>query len=181
MPALLSALINTLYSICRKPDDISGFFYVIRHNFLTIVFRRIPLTDFKLASVAGSKIILYADDDVDDRTWFSEACKAVSKSWNVYFVESGQQVIEYLRSTSSPQPSLIMLDLNMPRMDGRQTLKQIKEDQSFQQIPVVMVTTSINRIDKEVCHRLGASLLITKPDTMSKWQQVIQQLQPLVA
>ena len=77
-------------------------------------------------------------------------------------------------------PSLIMLDLNMPGMDGRQTLKQIKEDESFQQIPVVMVTTSINRIDKEVCHRLGADLLITKPDTMGKWQQVIQQLQSLV-
>lgn len=130
--------------------------------------------------MAGSKIILYADDDADDRTWFSEACRTVSQSWQVHFVETGQQVIDYLRNTRSLMPSLIMLDLNMPGMDGRQTLKQIKEDESFQQIPVVMVTTSINRIDKEVCHRLGADLLITKPDTMGKWQQVIQQLQSLV-
>jgi CheY-like chemotaxis protein len=130
--------------------------------------------------VAESKIILYADDDVDDRTWFSEACRAVSQSWQVHFVETGHQVIDYLRSKHSLEPSLILLDLNMPGMDGRQTLKQIKEDRSFQQIPVVMVTTSINRIDKEVCHRLGADLLITKPDTMGKWQQVILQLQSLV-
>lgn len=128
-----------------------------------------------------SKVILYADDDIDDRTWFSEACKLVSQTWQVHFVETGRQVFDYLRNKQSLQPSLIMLDLNMPGMDGRQTLKQLKEDQLLQHIPVVMVTTSINRIDKEVCHRLGAELLITKPDTMNKWQQVILQLQTLVS
>jgi len=125
-------------------------------------------------------MILYADDDIDDRTWFSEACMAVSQSWHIHFVETGQQVIDYLKNKEALRPSLIMLDLNMPGMDGRQTLKQLKEDQSLQHIPVVMVTTSINRIDKEVCHRLGAYKLITKPDTMNKWQQVIQQLQHLM-
>lgn len=127
-----------------------------------------------------NKIILYAEDDIDDRTWFSEACKAVSQSWRVHFVETGYQVMEFLKKAGDALPSLIMLDLNMPGMDGRQTLKQLKENQPFQHIPVVMLTTSVNRIDKEVCHRLGADLLIAKPYTMDQWQQVIKQLQAFV-
>ncbi len=123
-----------------------------------------------------SKLILYADDDIDDRTWFKDACRAVSQSWQVHFVETGRQVLDYLENKQQPMPSLIMLDLNMPGMDGRQTLKQLKAMEALQSIPIVMVTNSVNRIDKEVCQRLGAASLITKPHTMGQWQQVIREL-----
>ena len=124
------------------------------------------------------KLILYADDDIDDRTWFNDACKAASQSWQIHFVETGHQVMEYLKEEQKPQPSLIMLDLNMPGMDGRQTLKQLKEDHQLKHIPVVMVTTSINRIDKEVCRKLGASLLVAKPHKLGEWQELVLKLQP---
>jgi CheY-like chemotaxis protein len=130
--------------------------------------------------VEERKLILYADDDIDDRTWFNEACKATAQSWQVHFVETGHKVIDYLKNERAPQPSLIMLDLNMPGLDGRQTLKQLKEDHKFQHIPVVMVTTSVNRIDKEVCRKLGASLLVAKPHKLSEWQELIVKLQPFV-
>ncbi|ANE52615.1 response regulator [Flavisolibacter tropicus] len=127
------------------------------------------------------KLILYADDDIDDRTWFNEACRAASKPWEVHFVVTGHQVIPFLNSENALRPSLIMLDLNMPGMDGRQTLKQLKEDPKFKHIPVVMVTTSVNRIDKEVCRKLGASLLVAKPHKLIEWQELIAQLQPFMA
>jgi len=131
-------------------------------------------------SVTESKIILYADDDVDDRTWFSDACKAASQTWLLQFVETGHDVIAYLHNERLPRPSLIMLDLNMPGLDGRQTLKQLKGHPAFQHIPVVMLTTSINRIDKEVCRKLGAASLIAKPFTMGQWQQVVKDLEVFI-
>ncbi len=129
------------------------------------------------------KVVLYADDDIDDKTWVSEACKAINCSLRIEFVENGREALDYLEKISSTQkeiPSLIVLDLNMPELDGRQTLKRIKADTRFENIPVVIVTTSANRIDMDVCKRLGASLYLTKPDTHGEWQNIIRQLEPYV-
>lgn len=130
--------------------------------------------------VSQEKIVLYADDDSDDRSWVSEACRVIGSSLKIHFVENGKQVLEYLRKEAEQLPSLIVLDLNMPEMDGRQTLQQLKNHPSFKQIPVAIVTTSNNRIDREVCNRLGASLFLTKPDTHIQWQDIIRQLEPVV-
>src|SRR6476619_4678510 len=103
---------------------------------------------------------------MDVKDWVSDACKALGYSLSLIFVENGRQVIDYLDTSAEDNlPALIVLDLNMPEMDGRQTLKKIKAHPAFHRIPVAIVTTSANRIDKEVCHRLGASLFLTKPDT----------------
>ena len=128
------------------------------------------------------KVVLYADDDIDDKTWVSEACKAINCSLHIEFVENGREALEYLEKASTKRevPSLIVLDLNMPELDGRQTLKRLKADTRFENIPVVIVTTSANRIDMDVCKRLGASLYLTKPDTHSEWQNIIRQLEPYV-
>jgi CheY-like chemotaxis protein len=127
------------------------------------------------------KFVLYADDDVDDKDWVSEACKVIDSDLNVVFVENGRQVLDYLNTTQSPVlPSLIVLDLNMPELDGRQTLQKLKANPQFQHIPVAIVTTSTNRLDKEVCERLGASVYLTKPDTHKEWQTIIRQLIPFV-
>ncbi|GAB4094215.1 response regulator [Flaviaesturariibacter terrae] len=129
--------------------------------------------------MAETKLVLYADDDTDDRTWVSEALRIVGAGLELRFVENGRQVLEYLRKESSRRPSLIVLDLNMPEMDGRQTLQQLKRDPLYKDIPVAIVTTSNNKLDRDVCQRLGAALYLTKPDTHSEWQSVIRQLAPI--
>jgi CheY-like chemotaxis protein len=129
--------------------------------------------------VNPNKIVLYADDDTDDRTWVSEACKSVGSQLQIQFVENGKQVLDYLRETDGDMPALIVLDLNMPEMDGRQTLQQLKSHPRFKEIPVAIVTTSSNKIDRDVCSRLGASLYLTKPDTHFEWQNIIRQLEPI--
>lgn len=126
-------------------------------------------------------IVLYADDDVDDRTWVAEACKEVDCALDIHFVQNGKEVLSYLSQVSPGHlPSLIVLDLNMPEMDGRQTLKKIKSITAYQDIPVAIVTTSSNKIDKEMCERLGASLYLTKPDSHREWKNIIKELQPFI-
>ena len=124
------------------------------------------------------KIVLYADDDLDDKSWVSEACKTVNSSLELEFVENGKDVLNYLENNK--QPSLIVLDLNMPELDGRQTLKVLKENPSYKNIPVAVVTTSSSKIDQEVCKRLGAALFLTKPDSYSEWQEIVRRLEPFV-
>jgi CheY-like chemotaxis protein len=126
------------------------------------------------------KLILYADDDTDDKLWVSEACKAINCGLKIQFVENGKQALDYLRQipTADKLPSLIVLDLNMPELDGRQTLKQLKMTPEYQSIPVAIVTTSSNKMDKEICTRLGASVYLTKPDTHDEWQNIVRKLQP---
>lgn len=126
-------------------------------------------------------IILYADDDIDDKAWVSEACKEVDCSFQFRFVDNGREVVDYLTKNSKDLPALVVLDLNMPEMDGRQTLQFIKNHPDFKNIPVIIVTTSASKLDKDICKRLGASLYLTKPDSHSEWQQIIRQLEPFVA
>ena len=128
------------------------------------------------------KFVLYADDDSDDKDWVSEAGKAVDGSLRLVFVENGRQVLEYLSQRGTEQyPSLIVLDLNMPELDGRQTLRRLKLHPDYKTIPVVIVTTSTNKLDRDVCHQLGAALFLTKPDKHTDWQNVIRHLVPYVA
>jgi len=129
--------------------------------------------------VHSAKLVLYADDDTDDRSWVSEACRTVGAPLDLHFVENGREVLDYLHCQHGDLPALIVLDLNMPEMDGRQTLQQLKNHPRFKTIPVVIVTTSNSKLDRDVCQRLGASLYLTKPDTHLEWQNVIRQLEPI--
>ena len=128
------------------------------------------------------KFVLYADDDPDDRDWASEASTAISSAFALVFVENGRQVLDFLMKTDSEQlPSLIVLDLNMPELDGRQTLKKLKVHPLFKSIPVAIVTTSTSKIDRDVCQQLGAALFLTKPDTCNEWQAVIRNFIPFLS
>lgn len=124
------------------------------------------------------KKVLYADDDLDDKAWIVEAWETLDFPVEIAFVDNGRQAIEYLQQADGQMPALIVLDLNMPEMDGRQTLQKLKNDHLFRNIPVVIVTTSTSKLDIEVCKRLGASQFLTKPDTHAEWQEIVQQLQP---
>jgi CheY-like chemotaxis protein len=130
--------------------------------------------------VNPSKIVLYADDDVDDRNWVLEACKELKTDLDLTFVDTGRDVLRYLTGADK-LPRLIVLDLNMPEMDGKQTLKKLQTEAEFRNIPVAIVTTSSNKLDREVCKRLGAKLYLTKPDTHYEWQSIVKELEKLCA
>lgn len=126
------------------------------------------------------KKILYADDDLDDKSWVKEANKILNYYLDIDFVENGREVFDRLRQYAD-LPALIVLDLNMPELDGRQTLQKLKSTDEYKDIPVVIVTTSSNKVDKEICHRLGASLYLVKPDNHSQWQWIVKQFVPYIS
>jgi CheY-like chemotaxis protein len=114
--------------------------------------------------------VLMADDDSDDRFLMEHAFKELGKDAELHFVEDGKELMEYLRrfgkytdAALSPRPSLILLDLNMPKKDGRQALMEIKTFQDLRKIPVVIWTTSYLEEDKIQCREAGADSFITKP------------------
>jgi len=114
--------------------------------------------------------ILMADDDEDDRLLTLDALKESRVLNNLYCVEDGVELLEFLRREGkysdpkdAPRPSLILLDLNMPRKDGREALQEIKADPSLRGIPVVILTTSKEEEDMLKGYDLGCASYITKP------------------
>jgi len=90
-------------------------------------------------------------------------------------VENGIELLEYLYRCGS-LPALILLDLNMPRKDGRQALREIKSIRAFQDIPVVVLTTSQEEKDRVYTRRMGANSFITKPSSFSEWVRMMKEL-----
>lgn len=115
--------------------------------------------------------ILMADDDPDDRELTEEAFREVRFANDLRFVQDGRDLLDYLTrangytSENAPTPGLILLDLNMPRMDGREALTAIKADPRLKAIPVVVLTTSKADEDIVRSYELGAASYIPKPVT----------------
>lgn len=119
--------------------------------------------------------ILICDDDEDDRMLTSQALEQAHISNSLRFVEDGEQLLDYLyqrakyagETGKAPRPGLILLDLNMPKMDGREALKVIKGDKTLQDIPIVVLSTS--RLDQDIIrsYQLGVNSFITKPVTFT--------------
>ncbi len=116
--------------------------------------------------------LLLADDDPDDRLLTERALKKSRLANTLYTVEDGEELMRFLRRegpysdpAKSPRPGLILLDLNMPRMDGREALKEIKEDPRLRRIPVVILTTSEAEQDIVRSYDLGVNAFVTKPVT----------------
>lgn len=119
--------------------------------------------------------ILICDDDEDDRMLTQRALEDAHIANALRFVESGEQLLDYLYQQGeyagelgiAPRPGLILLDLNMPRMDGREALKIIKADNALCDIPVVVLSTSALDDDIVRSYKLGVNSFITKPVTFS--------------
>ena len=119
--------------------------------------------------------ILICDDDEDDRMLTESALKGAHISNDLRFVGDGEELLDYLHQRGAyagetglaPRPGLILLDLNMPKMGGREALRQIKGDPSLKDIPVVVLTTS--SLDKDIArsYELGVNSFITKPVTFT--------------
>ena len=127
--------------------------------------------------------ILMADDDEDDRMLTQEALNESKVLNNLFCVEDGEELMDYLQRRGQyadpekyPIPSLILLDLNMPRMDGREALAKIKGDPNLRAIPVVILTTSKADEDMVRGYDLGAASYITKPVTFDSLVDLMQAL-----
>jgi CheY-like chemotaxis protein len=129
--------------------------------------------------------ILIADDDPDDRFLAKEALDESRLANEVHFVEDGEELLEYLRrqgrymagQKEASRPGLILLDLNMPRKDGREALREIKADPILRQIPIVVLTTSKSDEDIIRSYDLGVNSFITKPVTFEGLVEVMRTLQ----
>jgi CheY-like chemotaxis protein len=128
-------------------------------------------------------VFLMADDDPDDRLLIKEAFEESLITNSIYFVEDGVELMDYLHkrdkfanSGDAPTPDLILLDLNMPRKDGREALAEIKSDAQLRHIPVVVLTTSKAEEDIMRSYDIGAAGYITKPVTFDGLVEAIKGL-----
>ena len=135
-------------------------------------------------TVAGKPIeILMADDDPEDRMLVLDAWEESRVANSLSFVEDGQELMDYLRRQGKyesdfgkPLPDLILLDLNMPKKDGREALKEIKVDPRLRRIPVIILTTSKEEADILKTYDLGANSFIKKPVTFESLVEVVRTL-----
>lgn len=131
----------------------------------------------------NSIIILMADDDEDDRFMAQEALQEARLTNDLHFVVDGEELMDYLCHRgkysdleSAPRPGLILLDLNMPKKDGREALKEIKSDPDLKQIPIVVLTTSKADEDIYRSYNLGVNSYITKPVSFEGLVEVMKAL-----
>jgi two-component system response regulator len=124
--------------------------------------------------------ILVADDDPDDRMLIEDAFRESCFEHPVSFVEDGEELLQYLRGEGSfagrQMPGLILLDLNMPRMDGRTALMHMKADRAFRRIPVIVLTTSRAEDDIQRTYDLGVSAYVPKPSTYTGLIELVKSL-----
>ena len=114
-------------------------------------------------------VLLMAEDDSDDRLLVKDALSECTWRADLRFVANGEELMDYLcrrgeyASSEAPRPGLILLDLNMPRKDGREALREIKAHAELRRIPVVVLTTSRADTDIQAIYELGANSFISKP------------------
>lgn len=127
--------------------------------------------------------ILVAEDDPDDRLLIKEALEDARVANSINFVRDGEELMDYLLARndyadrdSSVRPGLILLDLNMPRKDGREALMEIKGNPDLRAIPVVVLTTSQEEEDIVRSYDLGVNSYVAKPPSFTELEQVVRSL-----
>jgi CheY-like chemotaxis protein len=123
------------------------------------------------------RTLLCVEDDEDDCEWIREAAQKSYPDINFVHKANGKEALEYLNNQKQKGhfPCLTLLDLNMPVMNGRQTLIAIRADQDLKDLPVIVFSTSSSPADKAICKELGSEL-VTKPITLKELSTVIQGL-----
>ena len=121
------------------------------------------------------KKVLLADDDADDREIFVRVLDKKADVQLVRTVENGREVIDYLNGLPAPEqlPHLIILDHNMPKMNGTETLGRLKSDKRYSDIHVVIYSTYSDIKMKETCEQLGASMVLAKPASIREYEAII--------
>ena len=121
--------------------------------------------------------ILWADDDPDELTLMREVLKELNSPYRIIEACNGKEVLQYLEQVKETAifPCLIVLDLNMPVLSGKETLVRLKQDAVFEHIPTVVFTTSENALDQRFCNSYNTEML-TKPLTYAGLKRIIQKL-----
>lgn len=127
--------------------------------------------------------VLVAEDDPDDCLLIKKAVASINAPYHLFFVSDGLQLLDFLRrqgpydsDSKAPKPDLILLDLNMPKLDGRGALSLIKKDKDLMHTPVVVFSTSSASSDMELTLRLGAKSFITKPSSFQEFKSILSSL-----
>jgi len=131
------------------------------------------------ASESAAAVVLVIEDDLGDQKLIRNALADAGIPCRIHMVETAEEALERLRQigdddAENPRPNIILLDLNMPGMGGREFLRQIKTDEELSSIPVVVLTTSASKVDVEQCYKLRASGYIQKSATPEEFQKVLQ-------
>jgi CheY-like chemotaxis protein len=135
--------------------------YVIEaHIYIVFVMKRIPL-------------ILLADDNPDDRTFIRDAFTYVKANVELKILDSGQQLLQHLKFVRDEDlPSLIVLDYNMPKLNGGEVLKILLKEERYKHIPKIILSTSYSQVHIDHCMKIGANGYLIKPDNLFSWQKI---------
>jgi CheY-like chemotaxis protein len=125
--------------------------------------------------VAQQRLLFLIDDDLDDQEIFASVIENLSPDLKCVMAGNGKQGIEKLVS-GEVNPDLIFLDMNMPLMNGKQFLIELKKDVRIKHLPVVILSTSSDKSNISEAKNLGAIEFITKPDRFSEWERVLKEL-----
>lgn len=125
-------------------------------------------------SFAKTNTILWADDDADDLLLMKDILSQTDHQFEIVEVTNGREALSYLHKSKEAGhlPCLIILDINMPVMDGKETLAEIKRNDSFKNLPVVVFTTSNSELDKLFCKRMKVEL-VTKPPSYNMLEKTV--------
>ncbi len=127
-------------------------------------------------------IVVIAEDDPDDCLLIKDAFKEANPAVEVWFVADGAELLDFLHRRGQyamktlPQPELVLLDLNMPRIGGMDVLREIKRDPALRSIPVVVLTTSRSPEQVALSYELGGNGFITKPNSYTELVEIMQTL-----
>jgi len=124
----------------------------------------------------NEKTIYIVEDDIDDMLLISEAVKSADHNVKIISCEDGAELIEKIELSPNEQPSLILLDMNMPKMNGMETLEYIRSSPAFDHIPVVMLSTTDNFSLIESAYRAGVNTFYTKPVHYQDLKSIARQL-----
>jgi len=120
-----------------------------------------------------SVVVILADDDSDDRSLFSEAITEADPSVIYWGAENGQAALNYLTDQKNLRPAIIFLDINMPVLNGWETLAEIKANKKLLDIPVVMYSTTSQSHHVQKALNMGALFFLTKPDSYSRIREIL--------
>lgn len=128
-------------------------------------------------SPAKRHTILWAEDDHDDRYMIGCILAAFQEQYQIHEAENGSEVLRFLHAINDPSqfPSLVVLDINMPKLSGLQTIAFLRRDERYKNLNIAVFTTSNSKIDRRMCERYGVPMF-TKPSTYEAFSKAVVEL-----
>lgn len=131
-------------------------------------------------STQSSHIILLVEDNIDDVDLTRESFRRTRRNIEIRHVDDGDKALQFLRKQGSyadaPTPDIVLLDLNMPNMDGREVLMEIAKDDQLKRLPIIILSTSSSAADLLTCYQLGCRSYLVKPVDFNHFQELVNQL-----